>query len=86
MLDQQAVLDQKAASSKQAEVNETLGEDPPVGELKLSAVEKELLDYHAIVSQRLATPVPDSTAGISLSQIQGLLEAASQKYWVALFL
>ena len=77
MLDRQAVLDQQAVSSKQKEVDETAEDDPD--ELVLSEVEKELLDYHAIVSPQLATPVPKSMVGISLPQLQGLLEVASQK-------
>ena len=62
------------------------GEDPPVEELLLSAVERELLNYHAIINPRLATPVPDSPEGISLFQIRGLLEVTSNKYSVALYL
>ena len=79
MLDQQAALDQQEAASKQSETKESAGNngdnDDPLEELVLSAVEQELLDYHLIVGQQLVTPVPESPMkGISLSQLQGLLE------------
>ena len=74
----------------QSGVEESAGDnddDDLLEELVLSAVEQKLLDCHLIVCQQLATPVPKSpTKGISLSQLQGLLEVTSQQYWVALYL
>ena len=48
--------------------------------------EQSLLNYHADDSSQLASPVSESAAGISLSQLQGLLAVASQKCCVALCL
>ena len=79
---------QEDSPVKEPSVEDPLVKEPKAAaqQLQLSAVERELLDYHAIVSRRLATPLPNSLAGISLFQIRGLLEVASQKNCLALYL
>ena len=77
----QALLDQQVERVQQEEASEV-----ELEELTLTAAQQSLLDYHAVVSPQLASPVAEAVAGISLSQLQALLTVASQKYCVALCL
>ena len=99
---EQAILDQpkQAAAGKQSVVVESpvqaavvtqveasdLSDEEPE-DLALSKAERQLLDYHLVVSTPLPTLIPESpTKDISLSQLQGELAVSSHKYCVAIHL